>query len=98
MPKYMVTKGDFNDVFERTELNFSNDITAELYAVQSLLDLGYTNDEIEDIGHTDICFGVYMPVTDENGDIVDSNDPRYDELNEQQEVRLEYYVEVSLIE
>jgi len=98
MPKYMVTKGDFNDVFERTELEFSNDDSAELYAIQSILDLGYTNDQIEDIGSTDICKAVYMPVVDDDGNALDSNDPRYEKFSEEQEPRIEYYVEVSSLE
>jgi len=95
MTKYFVTIGDYNDVFLRDEIDFKSDIEAEKYAINKLLDFGYTKDQIEDIGQTNICYGVYLPVTDESGNPVFQEDPRYEKLSQEQDLRLDYYVELE---
>jgi len=98
MTKYLVTEGDFNDVFAKYETEFKDDLDAELYAKRQLRDYGYKPKQIEDLGTTGICFGIYYPVSDDNGNEVSINDPRYEELNDQQDSRLKYYVEIEEIE
>jgi len=98
MTKYAVTEGDYNDVFAKYELEFKDWLDAELYAKRQLRVYGYKPKQIEDLGTTGICFGVYYPVSDDNGNEVSTDDPRYEELSDQQELRLKYYIEIEEIE
>jgi hypothetical protein len=96
MTKYAITEGDYNDVFNKYELEFKNYNEAEQYA-KSMFEPQYL-DKVEDIGSDNICLAIYYPVTDDDGNEISTDDPRYDELNEQQELRIQYYIEVQEIE
>ena len=98
MTKYSVTIGDYNDVYSRDEMDFDNWDHADQYAFNYITQNGYKRDEIEDIGTTGICLAVYCPVVDDNGNEVSQEDPRYDELNEEQDLRIKLYVEIQEID
>lgn len=98
MTKYIVTEGDYNDVFSKTEMEFNNNDEAEIYALNQFSDDARNKHLVEDLGTDSICFGVYYPVTDDNGNEIDENDPRYEDLSEQQELRLQYYIDISEID
>ena len=96
MTKFAITEGDFNDVFNRYELEFKDYNEAEQYA-KSMFEPQYL-DQVEDIGSDSICLAIYYPVTDNEGNEVFDDDPRYDDLVEFQEPRIQYYIEVQEIE
>ena len=96
MTKFAITEGDFNDVFNRYELDFKDYNEAEQYAKEKF-DPQYL-DQVEDIGSDSICLAIYYPVTDNEGNEVFDDDPRYDDLVEFQEPRIQYYIEVQEIE
>jgi len=96
LTKFAITEGDFNDVFNRYELEFKDYNEAEQYA-KSMFEPQYL-DQVEDIGSDSICLAIYYPVTDNEGNEVFDDDPRYDDLVEFQEPRIQYYIEVQEIE
>jgi len=99
MTKYLVTEGDFNDVFNRTEMEFKDYSEAEKYAKSMFKQEYIDNGEVEDLSSMDsIVYGVYYPVTDDEGNEINENDPKYEELSEQQESRLQYYIDISEID
>lgn len=84
------TEGDFNDVYDRFYLRGTweqvEEYIKECFNSQE-------RSKMEDIGGgSDICFGYYYPVTDENGNEIPETDPRYEEESENQELRLAYYI------
>ena len=96
MTKYEVTEGDYNDVFSRTEMEFKDWIEAEKYAYSVFRPI--YEPQIQDIGTDCICLAIYYPVTDDNGNEIGYDHPDWDKLNEEQELRIEYYIEIREIE
>ena len=85
-----VVEGDYNDVYSRTQVKGTWEQIEE-YVKSYFSERGLR--EAEDM-NTD-GFGLYClyPVSDENGNEIDPQDPRYDELSEQQEPLVQYSVE-----
>ena len=88
-PQYFrIKEYDFNDVFDYSKYVYGTYDQVRKYLI------GQYADEIKneldiDESSEDIHIAYYMPVTDEDGNEVDSNDERYDELNESQEARIQ---------
>jgi len=96
MTKYAVTEGDYNDVFAKYEMEFKDYDEAERYAYAQF-NPEY-KDRIEDISGDSVCLAIYQGVYDDNGNEVNPNDARYEDLSQQQESLIEYYIEIREIE
>jgi len=99
MTKYSVTEGDYNDVFAKYEMEFKDYNEAKKYA-KSMFKHSYIIDgTVQDLSSMDcITYGYYYPIVDDNGNEINQDDPRYEELSDQQESRLEYYIDIMEIE
>lgn len=87
MTKYLITSFDFNDVFGSEEIELDNYDDAVKYIYDQIKP--QFHDQIEAIGGDPESFVIFYPVTDEQGNEVKQDDPRYDELSDQQESRIE---------
>jgi hypothetical protein len=85
---YEVVEGDFNDVYSRKTIR-ATEQQMEKYVKDQFNDDPEIQARIEDLGTTDIGYGIYY----EN-----EINPETNEEYEDQELRLEYYVEAVYID
>lgn len=84
---YEITEFDYNDVFSRRTLDFdSYDAAVDWVKNQFAPDI---RDKVECIGGDPESYVYYFPVSDEDGNEVKPEDPRYEALNEEQELRVQ---------
>ena len=90
-----ITEGDYNDVYKRGPI-----VRGTWEQIENFVK-GYFTEEglrkAEDIGSDGYCLAIYQNVTDEDGNEVAENDPRYEELSSNFESQIEYYVEAQPI-
>jgi len=92
-----IRTGDFNDVFSTGDYVRGNYYQIEQQVLAYFTQEG--REKAQDIGGAgSIVYACYFPVTDEDGNEVSEDDPRYEELNDTQELRIEYYVDAELME
>ena len=94
--KYEITCFDYNDVFSRDVLEFESYDKAVQYVENGIKPQFRKN--FSWIGSDPDSYVSYIPVSDENGNEIDSSDPKYDEYNEQQELRIELGYTIQEVE
>ena len=89
-----VVEGDYNDVYSKTFVKGTWE-QIETYVKSHFSKKGL--EEAEEFGSDGFGLFVMYPISDKNGNEIDSADPRFDEFCEQQESLIQYYVEASEI-
>ena len=85
---YRIKTFDYNDVYDYDTYVYGTYEQVKEYLVEQYKEEYRSQLDIDE-SHEDIFVGIYMPVTDEDGNEVDPIDDRYEELQEQQEALLD---------
>ena len=93
---FRIKEFDFNDVFDYSTIVRGTYNQVKNYLINKYKP-EYRNKLDIDESSEDIHVLDYMPVTDENGNEVSIDDPRYDYLSETQDVRLSTSFSAELI-